>query len=192
MKIQQYKNDVIRKNIMKKTNEKPYHYWWALGVFALGFFFLTLFEPPPDYVIFQCDRTNKICTLEKRALFRIKTKIIKIEDIRYAHFEKLGFFIRGYHGPEIKLQDGNDISIGAGSTGPFTSKEQKTVEEINKFLSSPELKQLFITQRGIPAIIVAGIFLFVGIFSIYKVIRPYIIQGSATIRRRIFCVMLIM
>ncbi|MEK6583114.1 MAG: hypothetical protein AABY50_01985 [Nitrospirota bacterium] len=150
---------------MGKTNEKSYHYW-ALGVFSLGFFFLNLFEPPPDYVIFQCDRTNKICTIEKRDLFRTKTEIIKIEDIRYAHFEKLGFFIRGYHGPEIKLQDGNDISIGAGSTSPFTSEEQKTVEGINKFLSNPELKHLFITQKNIPTIIVEGIFLFGGIFFI--------------------------
>jgi len=161
---------------MKKTNEKSFYYW-ALGVFFLGFFFLNLFDPPPDHVTFQCDRTNKMCTIKKRALFRTKTTIIKIEDIRYAHFEKLGFFIRGYHGPEIKLQDGNDISLGAGSTSPFTSKEQKTVKEINKFLSNPELKHLSITEKNIPTIIVAGIFLFGGIFFIYKAMKPYIIQG---------------
>jgi len=157
---------------MKKTNNT--RFLWALGIFLLGFFFLTLIEPPTDQVSFQCDRSTETCTIEKRALFRTKTEVLNINDIRNAHFEKLGFFIRGYHGPELKLQNGNDISIGAGSTSPFTSKEQKTTEEINNYLSNPELKTLSITQKGTPTILIAFLFLFGGILSVYKALKPYI------------------
>jgi len=162
---------------MKKTNEKSFH-WWALGVSLLGFFFLNLIEPPPDHVTFQCDRAKHMCTVEKRGFFRNEITNIQIEDIRYAHFEKVGFLMRGYHGPELKLLNGNDISIGAGST-PFTSKEQKTVEEINSFLSNAKLEHLSITQKSIPTIFIAGIFLVGGLFSLYKAVKPYITQGLA-------------
>jgi hypothetical protein len=157
---------------MNKTNNKTF--WWALGIFLLGFFALALVESPTDRSNFQCDRTKESCTIEKSVLFRTKVQTINIKDIRYAHFEKFGFFIRGYHGPEIKLQNGNDISIGAGSTSPFTAADQKTTEEINNYLSNSELKTLSITQKGIPTIIVAVILLLGGILSLYKALKPYI------------------
>lgn len=158
---------------MKTTNKTSFH-WWALGIFLLGLFVLTLVEPPTDRSNFQCDRTKESCTLEKSALFRTKVQTINIKDIRYAHFEKFGFFIRGYHGPELKLQNGNDISIGAGSFSPFTSQEQKTSEEINNYLSNTELKTLSIIQKGIPTIIVAVVFLLGACLALFKALKPYI------------------
>jgi hypothetical protein len=157
---------------MNKTNNQ--RFWWALGIFLIGFFVLTLVEPPTDHAKFQCDRKSESCTIEKSALFQPKVQTIKIKDIRYAHFEKLGFFIRGYHGPEIKLQDGNDISIGAGSMSPFSSTDQRTTDEINNYLSNPKTETLSITQKGIPTIIVAALFLVCGILSLYKALKPYI------------------
>ncbi len=95
---------------MKKENNNSY-WQWGIGIGLLGFFFLFLYEPPPDHATFQCDRSKGICIVEKSGFFRTKTQQIRIEDIRYAHYEKFGLFIRGYNGPEIKLQDGNDVSI---------------------------------------------------------------------------------
>jgi len=149
-----------------------------MGVGLIGIFIMFVIDPPPDYVTLQCERTKGICVLEESGLFQFKTKYIKIKEIRDAHSEQFGFLMRGYRGPEIKLQDGNDISIGVGGLNlPFTSKEKETVVEINKFLSNTEVEHLSITQKGLPVIIPAGIFLLGGLFCIYKALKPYVIQG---------------
>ena len=155
---------------------KPIRYF-GMGVGLIGIFFMLSIDPPPDHVTFQCDRKKGTCTLEESGFFRSKIKYIKIEDIRDAHSEKFGFLMRGYRGPEINLRDGNDISIGVGSKWPFTSKEQQTAEGINNFLSSTEIEHLSVTQKGIPTLILAGLFLFGGLFCIYKALKPYVIQG---------------
>ena len=159
---------------MKKENNNSY-WQWGIGIGLLGFFFLFLYEPPPDHVTFQCDRAKGICTVKKSGFFRTTTQQIRIEDIRYAHSEKFGSFIRGYNGPEIKLQDGNDVSIGAGKSMP--SKEQKTVDEINTFLLKTDMNQLYITQKSFPTFIVALAFLFGGFYLIYKALQPCIRHG---------------
>ncbi len=153
-----------------RGSERLYH-WWALGIFLLGVFFLFLFEPPPDTVTFRCDRGTGICSVEKSGFFRTKTQQVKLGDIGYAHFDKFGWIIRGYPGPEIKLQDGNDISIGSGSS------EQQTVEEVNTFLRKTEIKELSMTHRSFPTVIIAAFLLVGGLVSIYKAIKPYIISG---------------
>jgi hypothetical protein len=96
--------------------------YFGMGVGLLGIFLMLAIDPPPDYVTLQCVRTKGICTLEERGFFRSKTKYIKIEEIRDVHSEPGGFLMRGYRGPEIKLQDGNDISTGVDLNWPLVSK----------------------------------------------------------------------
>jgi hypothetical protein len=159
-------------------NQKAIGYF-GTGVGLLGIFLMLAIYPPPDYVTLQCARTKGICTLDERGFFRSKTKYVKIEEIRDVHSEPGGFMMRGYRGPELKLQDGNDISTGVASNWPFLSKEKEALLEISNFLSHKEIEHLSVTQKGIPTIIFAGIVLLSGLFCIYKGLKPYIIQGFA-------------
>ncbi len=156
------------RNIMEQTK------YWGLGVGFIGFFFLTLIEPSPDQVKFQCDRSNGMCIIERTDLFRTKSETIEIDEIKYAYYESFGG--RGYRGPKIKLNNGNDISIGTGQINPFAVKEH--INKINQFLSNPSLKNLSVTlQTKFPTVILVGLFLFGGIYTIYKALKPYILQG---------------
>ena len=159
-----------------KPAEKAWR-WWALGIFLLGLFFLFVFEPQADNIIFHCARATDNCTIQKSGFFRTETTKLKIEEICYARFDPAGWMVRGDHGLDIKLQDGNHIWIGTGSTYFGSSKEQKKVEEINNFLKNTEQKQVLITNKSFPTAIYAAILLFGGLYSIYKGLRPYVIQG---------------
>jgi hypothetical protein len=151
--------------------------WWSVGVFLLGCFFLFVFEPPADNIIFRCDRATDICTIKKSGFFRTDTTKLRIEEINYARFDPAGWMVRGDHGLDLKLQNGNHIWIGTGSTFFARSKEQQKVKEINNFLTNIELKQILVTHKSFPTAIYAAILLLGGLYSLYKGLRPYVIHG---------------
>ncbi|MBA4374446.1 MAG: hypothetical protein C0402_16475 [Thermodesulfovibrio sp.] len=153
---------------MNESYKKPYPYW-AAALFLPFLSFLVLYMSLPHYVLFQCDRNKKVCTIERWSSTRTETEFLPISYIKYAHYDPYGGFVKGYHGPEIKLKDGNDISIGAGSKSP--SEEKKTVDEINLFLTDPEKRNLSITQTGVPSAYLAGMLFIGGLFFLYKEIR---------------------
>ena len=141
--------------------------------------FLTLafaFEPPPDHVIFQCDRATEMCTIQKSSFFRTENITLKINEIKYARFDPAGWMIRGDQGLDIKLQIGNHIWIGAGSTFFGRAKEQRKVDEINNFLTNTKLKQISVTDKSFPTALFAAFFLLGGPYSIYKGLRPYFLH----------------
>ncbi len=151
-------------------------FYSVLGIGFLALFLATLLDPFPDKVTLKCNRSNGICVIETTDLYRTKTETINIDEINHAYHEK--FHGRGYRGPYIKLNNGNDRSIGIGKIYPFTTNEQNIADEINKFLSNPAQNHLAITnKRKIPVVILIAIFLFIGIFAIYKAMKPYILQG---------------
>jgi hypothetical protein len=161
----------------KETTEDKNWRWWSLGVALIGFFFLFVFEPPPDYIIFQCDRGTDLCAIQKSGFFRTEIIKIKVSEIKYAQFDPAGWMTRGDHGLDIKLQSGNHIWIGTGSTFFGRSKEQRKVDEINNFLTNTELKQVLVTDKSFPTVLFEAIFLLGGLYSIYKGLRPYVLQG---------------
>jgi hypothetical protein len=151
-------------------------FYSVLGFGFLALFLATLLDPFPDKVTFRCDRSNGICVIETTDLYRSKTETINIDEIDHAYHEK--FHGRGYRGPYIRLKNGNDRSLGIGKIYPFTTNEQNIADEINKFLSNPAQNHLAIANmRKIPLVILIAIFLFIGVFAIYKAMKPYILQG---------------
>jgi hypothetical protein len=162
---------------VERTPEEKARRWWAFGICLIGFFFLSVFEPDADNIIFRCDRATDMCTIQKSGFFRTEITNLKIEEINHALFDPYGWMVMGDHGLDIKLQNGNHIWIGTGSTVFARTKEQQNVDVINKFLKNPELKQVLITHWSFPTIIYAAMFLFGGFYAIYKGLRPYVIQG---------------
>ncbi len=128
-------------------------------------------------IIFHCDRATDNCTVLKSSFIRTDTLKLKIEEISYARFDPAGWMIHDDHGLDIKLQNGNHIWIGTGSTLFEGSRELKKAEEINSFLNNTELKQVSVTHKSFSTAIYAAIFLFGGMYSIYKGLRPYVVQG---------------
>ncbi len=161
----------------KETTEDKAWRWWGLGVFLIGLFLLFVFESPADHIIFHCDRAKDICTIQKSGFFRTEIINLKIGEIKNARFDPAGWIMRGDKGLDVKLQNGNHVWIGTGSMFIGRDREQRNVEEINNFLMNPELKQILITHRSFPTAVYASFFLLGGLYSIYRGLRPYVIQG---------------
>lgn len=108
----------------KEKPEEKLFKWWAFGVFFLGFFFFEVFDPTPDHATLHCYRSKNICIIERSGFFRTRIDEIKIDEIRNAYFEKFGFFMGGYNGPNLKTKTGNSVLVGVRSSPPWSSAEE--------------------------------------------------------------------
>ena len=161
---------------MNKKDDKN-NYNWALGVMLIAICIHFIINPSPEKVVLECDRAVNVCTFERTELFQKSSETINIADIHHAHFEELGFMIRGYHGIGIKLKGGRNLYLSAGLANSSESKERELAEKINNFLSNQEIKKLTIIDKGISVIYLALALLIGGLYFVYKAIKPYVIQG---------------